>query len=149
MNSKATYIIGGIFIAYLFFVAVVMFVYEPLPEDRAWEERQAYNHQKISELNFGQNLDDIRQVFGRADFAEAKSGVDGQYQIMFYRTHHVTSDGKTTKDECTPLLFKNNILIAWGTETHQQYLDLAILPATNMPSISSDDTEPLPQSVNQ
>ncbi|MCW3174335.1 DUF3192 domain-containing protein [Shewanella subflava] len=127
MKASATFIIGGIFIAYLIFVAVVMFVYEPLPEDRAWEDRQAYNSQKITEITFGQSLEAIKKTFGRADFVEAKTGVDGQYQLLFYRTHHVTSDGITTRDECTPLLFKNNVLIAWGIETYQQYLDSKIL----------------------
>ncbi|WP_434928773.1 DUF3192 domain-containing protein [Shewanella sp. HL-SH8] len=122
MKAKATYVIGGVFIAYLFFVAVVMFVYEPQPEDREWDDRQAYNNQKMSELSFGQPREDIIKIFGSADFVEAKTAIDGQYQLLFYRTHHVQSDGITTRDECTPLLFKNNILIAWGTETLQQYL---------------------------
>ena len=122
MKAKPTYIIGGIFIAYLFFVAVVMFVYEPQPEDREWDDRQAYNNQKMSELSFGQPREDIIKIFGSADFVEAKTAIDGQYQLLFYRTHHVSADGITTRDECTPLLFKNNILIAWGAETLQQYL---------------------------
>jgi len=127
MKASATYIIGGIFIAYLLFVAVVMFIYEPLPEDRAWEDRQAYNSQKMTEISFGQSLETIKKLFGSADFVEAKTAIDGQYQILFYRTHHLRSDGVTTRDECTPLLFKNNILIAWGLETYQQYLDSEIL----------------------
>ncbi|MCT7941575.1 MULTISPECIES: DUF3192 domain-containing protein [Shewanella] len=135
MKASATYIIGGIFIAYLIFVAVVMFIYEPLPEDRAWEDRQAYNSQKITEISFGQSLEAIKKIFGRADFVEAKTATDGQYQLLFYRTHHITSDGITTRDECTPLLFKNNVLIAWGLETYQQYLDSKILLEASQPAL--------------
>jgi len=126
MNSKVTYIIGGIFTAYLLFVAVVIFVYEPQPEDRAWDDRQAFNLQKISAIHFGQSLDDIRTLLGRADFVEAKTGIDGQYQVMYYRTHHLKSDGETTKDECTPLLFRDNLLIAWGQDTEEQYFAVPI-----------------------
>jgi hypothetical protein len=126
MNSKVTYIIGGIFTAYLLFVAVVIFVYEPQPEDRAWDDRQAFNLQKISTISFGQSLDEIRTLLGRADFVEAKTGIDGQYQVMYYRTHHLKSDGETTKDECTPLLFRDKLLIAWGQDTEAQYFAVPI-----------------------
>ncbi|MBB1438712.1 DUF3192 domain-containing protein [Shewanella sp. SG41-4] len=130
MNSKVTYIIGGIFTAYLLFVAVVIFVYEPQPEDRAWDDRQAFNLQKMSEVSFGQSLDEIRTLLGSADFVEAKTGIDGQYQVMYYRTHHIKSDGETTKEECTPLLFRDNLLIAWGQDTEDQYF---AVPVTNLP----------------
>ncbi|MBM7070997.1 DUF3192 domain-containing protein [Shewanella sp. 202IG2-18] len=30
---------------------------------------------------------------------------------------------KPSKDECTPLLFINDKLVAWGEDTYQQYLD--------------------------
>ncbi|MGZ9898835.1 DUF3192 domain-containing protein [Shewanella gaetbuli] len=132
MQSKATYIIGAVFISYLCFVIVVMFTYEPSPEERAWEDRQAYNQQKISEIAFGQTIEDIQKIFGRADFVEAKTAEDGQYQLLYYRTHHIKSDGITTRDECTPLLFKNNELIAWGTETYQQYVDAKILTTSDI-----------------
>ena len=126
MNAKVTYIIGGIFTAYLLFVAVVIFVYEPQPEDRAWDDRQAFNLQKMSEISFGQHLEEIRTLLGRADFVEAKTGIDGQYQVMYYRTHHMKSDGETTKEECTPLLFRDNLLIAWGQDTQKQYFAIPI-----------------------
>ena len=40
----------------------------------------------------------------------AKKFADNNYQVMFYRTQHVKSDGITTQDECTFLLFVNGIL---------------------------------------
>ncbi|MGX9463221.1 DUF3192 domain-containing protein [Shewanella sp. A14] len=126
MNSKVTYIIGGIFISYLLFVAVVIFVYEPQPEDRAWDDRQAFNLQQMSDISFGQSLNEIRALLGRADFVEAKTAIDGQYQVMYYRTHHIKSDGETTKEECTPLLFRDNLLIAWGQDTEEQYFSVPI-----------------------
>ena len=45
---------------------------------------------------------------------------DGEtVQVLFYRTHHQKSDGKTTKDECTPLVFKQNRLTGWGDKAYQ------------------------------
>lgn len=122
MKSKVPVIIGTLFAAYVAFVLVVVLVYEPSPEDMDWQDRQAYNNAKLSELTLGQPLDTVTLVLGKADFSEAKTVEQDSLQVLFYRTHHSKSDGETTRDECTPLLFKNNKLIAWGQDTYQQYL---------------------------
>ncbi|MBO2663253.1 DUF3192 domain-containing protein [Shewanella algae] len=122
MKSKAPVVIGSIFIAYLAFVAVVILFYEPKPEDMSWEDRQAYNQSMVSELQLGQTLAEVTQTLGKADFSEAKQTHSHSLQVLFYRTHHSKSDGKTTKDECTPLLFEDGQLLAWGEDTYQQYL---------------------------
>ncbi len=114
MKGKAPVVIGSIFIAYLVFVAVVILFYEPKPEDMSWEDRQAYNQSKVTELLLGQTLEQTIETLGRADFSEAMQTHGQSLQVLFYRTHHVKSDGKTTKDECTPLLFANGRLQAWG-----------------------------------
>ena len=44
----------------------------------------------------------------------AKRVEENVWQIIFYRTQHIKSDGITTMDECTGLLFKNGELILWG-----------------------------------
>lgn len=122
MKSKVPVIIGTLFAAYVAFVLVVVLVYEPSPEDMDWQDRQAYNNAKLSELTLGQPLDTVTLVLGKADFSEAKTVEQDSLLVLFYRTHHSKSDGETTRDECTPLLFKNNKLIAWGQDTYQQYL---------------------------
>ncbi|GIU42406.1 DUF3192 domain-containing protein [Shewanella algidipiscicola] len=122
MKSKVPVIIGTLFAAYVAFVLVVVLVYEPSPEDMDWQDREAYNKAKLSELTLGQPLDTVTLVLGKADFSEAKTVKQDSLQVLFYRTHHTKSDGETTRDECTPLLFKNNKLIAWGQDTYQQYL---------------------------
>ncbi|MGL6123499.1 MAG: DUF3192 domain-containing protein [Shewanella sp.] len=123
MKSKASVIIGSIFAAYVGFVAVVALVYEPTPDEMEWEDRQVYNSQKLNDLNLGQDISEVKTLFGKADFSEAKSLKDAQLQILFYRTHHNKSDSITTKDECTPLMFKDNKLVAWGDDTYRQYLE--------------------------
>ncbi|MCH4295489.1 MULTISPECIES: DUF3192 domain-containing protein [Shewanella] len=122
MKGKAPVVIGSVFAAYLAFVGVVAIGYEPTPENMDWEDRQVFNNKALAELVIGQDIASVRQLLGAPDFNEAKSVNDTALQVLFYRTHHEKSDGVTTKDECTPLLFKNNQLIAWGSDTYKQYL---------------------------
>ncbi len=126
MKSKVPVIIGSIFAAYTAFVAVVVLVYEPTPDEMHWEDRQVFNNSKLADLTIGLNLSEIKLMMGKADFSEAKITGDDALQVLFYRTHHAKSDGETTRDECTPLLFKNQKLIAWGADTYDQYLSASI-----------------------
>ncbi|MCL1088434.1 DUF3192 domain-containing protein [Shewanella profunda] len=123
MKSKTSVIIGSIFAAYVAFVAVIVLVYEPTPDEMNWEDRQAYLNQKVNDLTLGQDITEVKSMLGKADFSEAKSIDEAQLQVLFYRTHHEKSDGITTKGECTPLIFKNSKLIAWGIDTYKQYLE--------------------------
>lgn len=122
MKSKLPVIVGSIFAAYLAFVIVVVVVYDPTPDEMDWEDRQTYINEKLTEITLGQSLVQIKTLLGRADFSEARIADENTIQVLFYRTHHMKSDGETTRDECTPLLFKDQKLIAWGEGTYQQYL---------------------------
>ncbi|GGZ13424.1 MULTISPECIES: DUF3192 domain-containing protein [Shewanella] len=122
MKSKIPVVIGTLFLAYIAFVAVVVLVYKPNPEDMSWEDRQAYNQGKLTELKLGQSGESVVEMLGHPDFSEAKLSQGQTLNVLFYRTHQTKSDGVTTKDECTPLLFRNDQLIAWGDDTYQQYL---------------------------
>ncbi|MDF0534524.1 DUF3192 domain-containing protein [Shewanella sp. A32] len=125
MKSKIPVVIGTLFLAYMAFVAVIVLVYEPNPDDMSWEDRQAYNQEKLTEIKLGQSGEEIITMMGRPDFSEAKLSQGQALNILFYRTHQTKPDGATTKDECTPLLFRNDRLIAWGEDTYQQYLKSA------------------------
>jgi len=122
MKSKLPVIVGSIFAAYLAFVAVVVLVYEPTPDEMDWEDRQAYINGKLTEISIGQSITHIKTLLGKADFSEAKMANESTLQVLFYRTHHKKSDGETTRDECTPLLFRDQKLIAWGEASYQEYL---------------------------
>ncbi|WP_372872302.1 DUF3192 domain-containing protein [Shewanella sp.] len=123
MKGKAPVVIGSVFAGYLAFVGVVAIGYEPTPDEMDWEDRQLFNSKVLAGLEIGQDMNQVRQMMGSPDFSEAKTVKDGALQVLFYRTHHVKGDGKTTRNECTPLLFRDNQLIAWGTDTYKQYLD--------------------------
>jgi hypothetical protein len=57
---------------------------------------------------------------GVADFNESYQKNGEQIQVLFYRTNRLHKDGLTTKDECTPLIFKNNQLVSWGENAYKQ-----------------------------
>lgn len=77
----------------------------------------------MGKLELGTSRQQIIDLMGSPDISEAKRVGDKNVQIMFYRTQHMESDGLTTMNECTPLLFEDDTLIAWGDGTYQQYTD--------------------------
>ncbi|RUO77308.1 DUF3192 domain-containing protein [Idiomarina seosinensis] len=123
MRKVVLLLITGI-LSYLAIVGLVLSLYEADPADMKWQERETYNAKQIGQLEFGMSKDDVIRMLGSPDINEAKETSTGAHQVLFYRTHHVTSDGITTKDECTPLLFNDNQLIAWGSDAYEDYQEL-------------------------
>ena len=123
MRRLVVLMVGGI-LSYLAVVCLVLFLYEADPADMKWQERETYNAKQIGQLEFSMSKDDVIRMLGSPDISEAKETQSGAHQVLFYRTHHVTSDGITTKDECTPLLFRNNELVGWGNDAYQDYQEL-------------------------
>jgi hypothetical protein len=119
MNKK---VIGRILLAltvYAIFVALVVTFYDDSPDQMKWDDREAYNRQfiakiKLENFTFEQALDQL----GSPDITEARTVDEVNYQVMFYRTQHVKSDGITTQDECTFLLFVNGMLKEIGLGDH-------------------------------
>lgn len=126
MDKKVVKFVGVGFAAYAVFAASVLTFYEDDPDQMRWEDRQAYNKKFINELTVDDNIDAqfVLQSLGSPDITEAKVAAEANYQVMFYRTHHKQSDGITTKDECTPFLFKNGKLVAWGEGAYQQFTNI-------------------------
>ncbi len=123
MNKKVVkYIILGVG-AYAIFATSVIYYYKNNPEKLPWDDREEVNRAYISSLTLDDkvNTDMIITKLGGPDISEAKQTTEDNIQVLFYRTRHIKSDGITTIDECTPLLFKNNQLIAWGENAYQQY----------------------------
>jgi outer membrane protein assembly factor BamE (lipoprotein component of BamABCDE complex) len=103
-------------------MAVITF-YPDKPQNMDWEDREQYNQVQISKLELGFQKKQILELLGSPDITEAKRNDNKELQVMFYRTQHKKADGITTIDECTPLLFENNELIAWGDSAYQSYVD--------------------------
>jgi len=122
MNNKIAVRIGMGVALYELFVAAVLFFYPDKPQDMDWQDREEYNKVQIAKLELGQTKSAILELLGSPDITEAKRIGDYELQVMFYRTQHRQADGITTEDECTPLLFENNLLIEWGESAYQRYI---------------------------
>ncbi|MCI2284053.1 DUF3192 domain-containing protein [Colwellia sp. MSW7] len=111
MNKKVITRIFLALAAYGIFVILVMSFYDDSPDKMQWEDREAYNRQFIAKLQLEQfTFEQALNELGSPDITEARKVDSDKFQVMFYRTQHVKSDGITTQDECTFLLFINGIL---------------------------------------
>ncbi|QCZ94337.1 DUF3192 domain-containing protein [Salinimonas iocasae] len=122
MNSKVIRLILLGAAAYVTFVFMVIFLYPDKPENMDWQDREEYNKVQITKLSLGATREEVLALLGSPDITEAKMDSENSIQVMFYRTQHVRADGLTTQDECTPLLFENDLLVAWGDGAYQSYL---------------------------
>ena len=111
MNKKIISRIALALAVYGVFVVLVINFYDDSPTNMNWEDREAYNRQFIAKLQLDKfTFEQALEQLGSPDITEAKKINDKNYQVMFYRTQHVKSDGITTQEECTFLLFVNGQL---------------------------------------
>lgn len=83
-----------------------------------WEDREYNNRKHIAKLEQEMSYESVVRKMGVADFNEMHQRDDGTYRVLFYRTQRTKDDGVTTKDECTPLVFRNGSLIGWGDSAY-------------------------------
>lgn len=84
-----------------------------------WEDREYKNRKLIADLKLESSTQQIQTLLGVPDFSEFHRENTDDVQILFYRTHRNHGDGVTTKDECTPLVFRNNRLVGWGDAAYR------------------------------
>lgn len=116
------YLILGLGLYALIATLVITF-YKDDPQAMIWQDREAFNERYIRKLSIDEavTLNSVLDYLGSPDLTYAKRNKDQVWQIVFYRTQHQTSDGITTMDECTGLLFKNGELFLWGPSTYTTY----------------------------
>lgn len=85
-----------------------------------FEDREYENRRHIAKLIPNMSFADVQKRLGVADFNEAYQKDGEAIQVLFYRTHRTQKDGLTTKDECTPLVFKQGMLVSWGEQAYRQ-----------------------------
>ncbi|TMM42649.1 DUF3192 domain-containing protein [Colwellia ponticola] len=129
MNNKVIIKVLLALLFYGFFVALVVIFYDDSPDKMTWNDREAYNRQFIAKIKIDTfTFEKALSHLGSPDITEAITIDNINYQVMFYRTQHVKSDGITTQDECTFLFFINGMLKEiglgnnypkqWGIITH-------------------------------
>lgn len=85
-----------------------------------WQKRQHDNREHIDDLNVGMMYAEVRHGMGNPDFKEMFDNNGDKVVVLFYRTDSVKSDGVTSKDECTPLIFTNDVLSGWGQKAYER-----------------------------
>ncbi len=83
-------------------------------EQSDWYKQQSRNADRIEALTLGDPEAEIVAFLGDADFVESFVRGEKEYRVLHYRTHHVKHDGITTRDETTPVVFQDGILVGWG-----------------------------------
>ncbi|ALU44552.1 DUF3192 domain-containing protein [Pseudoalteromonas rubra] len=87
-----------------------------------WKKEQKQNREKISQLKMGTEYQSVLNKLGTPDFTDMLSKGDTVYQVLYFATNSKHSDGVVTKDECTPLLFKDSKLVGFGDTALAQLL---------------------------
>jgi len=94
-------------------------------EDSSWQQRERSNREEINRLVMGMEKEQVLVRLGQPDLSEAYQSEGSEFTVLFYRTHKVHSDGMTTKDETTPLVFRDSELIGWGDTAYQDVESVA------------------------
>ncbi len=87
---------------------------ESWDDEDQWEKRQDKNSKYISLLELGQSMASVQSDLGDPDLNESFQRDGEEFRVIYYRTQHVNSDGLTTRDESTPLVFIDGVLVGWG-----------------------------------
>jgi len=141
MNKKVFSRILLALAVYGVFVFLVVNFYDDSPANMRWEDREAYNRQFISQLKLGEfTFDQALEKLGNPDITEAKQANDRNYQVLFYRTQHQKSDGITTQDECSYLLFIDNHLVEYAKADNYRGLNDVIAEHTIKHSLDNQET---------
>lgn len=85
-------------------------------DNKDWRHEQNANLDKISELEMGATRSSVKAELGTPHYTEAFVQQGQEYRVLYYRTQHRHADGETSKDETTPLVFKEDQLIGWGED---------------------------------
>ena len=88
-----------------------------------WQEKEQKNRKHISRLQQDATYEQILSRMGIAEFNELYTQGNDTYQVLYYRTQRKGGDGVTTKEECTPLIFKNTQLLGWGESAYIANID--------------------------
>ncbi|MDP5070265.1 MAG: DUF3192 domain-containing protein [Congregibacter sp.] len=84
-----------------------------------WRDNQRDNREMISQLEIGVSRSAVVKDLGIPADSEAFTHDGEEVRVLFYRTQRKHSDGETSRDETTPLVFKNDLLIGWGENLYR------------------------------
>ncbi|MBA3989069.1 DUF3192 domain-containing protein [Aliidiomarina maris] len=126
--AKALKIVLAGFAVYAVVAFAILQTYTANPESLSWQEREIFNRKYISRLELGERKESVLRLLGPPDISEAHESDQGDILVLFYRTQHVRSDGMTTRDETTPLIFREDRLLAWGESAYTRHVGEPLRP---------------------
>ena len=83
-----------------------------------WRSAQEDNREAISRLSIGMSREAVVERLGTPADSEAFTRDGEEVRVLFYRTRHRHSDGETSRDETTPVVFRNDELVGWGQRVY-------------------------------
>ncbi|WP_051202127.1 DUF3192 domain-containing protein [Ferrimonas senticii] len=83
-------------------------------DNTPWSKIEKQNRQQLELVEVGMTQRQVFSIMGTADFNEMVQTDAGAIQVLYFRTQHRSSDGETSKDECTPLVLKDGKVAGWG-----------------------------------
>lgn len=86
----------------------------------SWSDNQRENREAISQLQINMPSNDVIRQLGPPDASEAFTLQGEEIRVLFYRTQRKHADGETTRDETTPLVFRDDLLSGWGDAVYAQ-----------------------------
>ncbi len=78
--------------------------------------KQKFNNEQISLLDIGATRDEVIDLLGEPDASEATKIDESEYYVLYYITQKASSDEESIISQSTPLVFKDNLLLGWGSE---------------------------------
>ncbi len=96
-----------------------VFIDGELVNNDSWKGEQRDNREAISHLQIGALRAEVLEELGTPDDSEAFTREGEEVRVLFYRTQRRHSDGETTRDETTPLVFRNDLLVGWGEDVYR------------------------------
>lgn len=126
MKLKTIALLLAGLVLYAGLTSIILMFYKDDPDQMNWQDREAFNTKYIYKLDLTKAIsrNQVINFLGGPDITEAKKHQQQVFQVLYYRTHRTKTDGITTKDECTAILFKNQQLIAIGETAVEQFNQL-------------------------
>lgn len=88
-------------------------------------KREQHNRDVIAALALGTPAAVVREQLGEPEFTEANRVKGHEVRVLRYRTHRKHSDGDTTQDETTALVFTDGKLSGIGDAAAAQSMTTA------------------------
>ena len=78
---------------------------------------------KLARLTPGMTIGQVRELMGEPFSTETYMSNDNKTNLIWnYRTAYSTDSLERTHQEITPVIFKNDILVGWGTGFYEQLI---------------------------